>query len=31
VDPVLRSERALTFESTARFRDQAIPPDLIVL
>jgi hypothetical protein len=31
VDPVLRPQRAQTFESTERFNDQAIPPDRIVL
>jgi iron(III) transport system permease protein len=31
VDPVLRSERAHAFESSARFNDQAIPPDRIAL
>ena len=29
--PVLREQRAQTFESRARFNGQAIPPDRIVL
>ena len=31
VDSVLREERAQAFEDRARFNDQAIPPDRIVL